>query len=311
MIIDTELFAAPLQGFTDCVWREAHAMTFGDIDAYVAPFMRVEHGEPRRRDLADIDPEHCSRHTVIPQILACRPLDAVLMAERLKVLRYSRVDINLGCPFKPIALKGINGQGCGMLRHPEAVRQLFTALAAVDCMSYSVKMRLGWDDASQWRDILPLMELLRPTHITVHPRIGLQQYGGELLTEQFGALLAASPYPINYNGDLTELQHIDDTLRRFPELAGVMIGRGLVAHPHMLCPDRADRLLDFHQMLFDGYRERLTGGDHQLLRRMQALWEYFLPDAGHRLRKAIKKANSLAHYEQAAQDCITDYISKF
>ena len=84
--LNNTLFAAPLQGFTDCVWREVHAETFGGIDAYFAPFMRVEHGEPQRRDLVDIDPSRCTHHTVVPQILAFRPDDAVLMTERLKAL---------------------------------------------------------------------------------------------------------------------------------------------------------------------------------------------------------------------------------
>ena len=35
---------APLQGYTDAVYRLAHARIFGGIDTYYSPFVRVEHG---------------------------------------------------------------------------------------------------------------------------------------------------------------------------------------------------------------------------------------------------------------------------
>ena len=31
------LYAAPLQGFTELAWRNAHAQVFGGIDAYYTP----------------------------------------------------------------------------------------------------------------------------------------------------------------------------------------------------------------------------------------------------------------------------------
>ena len=41
---------APLQGYTDAAYRQAHACIFGGIDTYYSPFVRVEHGEIRRKD---------------------------------------------------------------------------------------------------------------------------------------------------------------------------------------------------------------------------------------------------------------------
>ena len=38
---------APLQGYTDAVYRQAHARIFGGIETYYSPFARVEHGEIR------------------------------------------------------------------------------------------------------------------------------------------------------------------------------------------------------------------------------------------------------------------------
>ena len=33
---------APLQGYTDSVYREAHTRVFGGVDTYYTPFVRIE-----------------------------------------------------------------------------------------------------------------------------------------------------------------------------------------------------------------------------------------------------------------------------
>ena len=298
------VLAAPLQGVTDNVWRMAQHEVFGGVDAYYAPFMRVEHGEVRRKDLRDVDPERNAGTTLIPQILACQPDHALMMVDALKQMGYRRIDINLGCPFPPIAL---HRKGSGMLAYPDLAENLFKALAGVDGVEYSVKMRLGWDRNDQWRDILPLMEALKPVNIAVHPRIGKQQYKGDLDIEQFEALLAASPWPVVYNGSLRTVEDIEDVTNRYPTIAAVMVGSGLAANPGMLAPDASpDDYRRFHDILVDGYTEQLNGGEAQLVRHLQDIWQTFLPGTGHKLFKAIRKSRTLEQYETAAAAALAD-----
>lgn len=61
---------APLQGYTDAAYRQAHACIFGGIDTYYSPFVRVEHGEIRRKDIRDINPENNRNIHLIPQLIA-------------------------------------------------------------------------------------------------------------------------------------------------------------------------------------------------------------------------------------------------
>ena len=42
-----KIYSAPLQGFTEAVWRNIHSEIFGGIDGYYTPFLRYEHGEIR------------------------------------------------------------------------------------------------------------------------------------------------------------------------------------------------------------------------------------------------------------------------
>ena len=40
---------APLQGYTEAAYRNAHAAVFGGVDVYHTPFVRIDRGEFRHR----------------------------------------------------------------------------------------------------------------------------------------------------------------------------------------------------------------------------------------------------------------------
>ena len=166
---------APIQGYTDYVWRRAHAAMFPSVERYYTPFLRIERGEMRKRDLADVAPENNVGYRLVPQILGCPPEQAVRLATAMRDMGYTEVDVNLGCPYPPLAL---HHKGSGLLAYPAEAEALFRALSEVEGIRYSVKMRLGWDDPRQWEAVVPLFDILEPTQVTVHPRIGRQQYRG-------------------------------------------------------------------------------------------------------------------------------------
>ena len=300
----SKIYCAPLQGFTDFVWRNAHAEVFGNVDIYYTPFMRmVNHSIPNRY-IADVNPEN-NVARIRPQILATNPEDATLMVKQLRDMGYPEIDINLGCPHPPIAGKK---KGSGMLAHPAMCKELFVALSKIEEVRYSIKMRLGYDSFHQWQDILPLMHIISPMEIVVHPRMGKQMYRGEVNTDEFSMLYEACHYPIIYNGDITSTSQIERLQHRYPQLSGVMVGRALLAKPYLFCNymDSAD-LERFHGILYSQYQKHLLGGEHQILTKMKSLWEYFLPDADKKLRKAIKKCNSIARYEQIVAQIFKNY----
>ena len=292
------IVVAPIQGWTDHVWRTTHAQVFGAARAYYVPFMRVEHGSIRPRDLRDLLPENNLGIRLVPQVLACRPDDMMQMLQAVADMGYTEVNINLGCPHPPVARKGY---GAGMLAQPEALEALKLTLLRCTSLKISLKMRLGWDDTSQWRNALPLLEAVPIDHVVMHYRLGTQQYRGETLSHFIDETLRDIPTPVLLNGDIDSVATVEALLTRHPQAAGVMVGRALVAHPALLSPNMAtaNNYRRFHDLLFDAYSAALTGGDHQLLAKMQALWQRLLPDADRRARKAIHKATTLARYHQA------------
>lgn len=61
-----QIHFAPMQGQTDAVYRRTHAALAGGVDCYYTPFIRIEKGQVRTRDLRDIEAD---AH-VVPQIIA-------------------------------------------------------------------------------------------------------------------------------------------------------------------------------------------------------------------------------------------------
>lgn len=292
----TKILCAPLQGYTDSAWRTAHSAVFGGIDTYYSSFLRVFHGAIK--GLADVSPERNAGVSLVPQVLGGRPEDTVRIVEALKKSGYRRIDINMGCPFPPVVK---HRQGAGLLQHKQEAEALCSALAAVPDVEYSVKMRLGVDDFGQWRDVLSCLQVIRPVLLTVHARLAVQQYDGDVNLDAFGQLLAEAGCPVAYNGDVTSVADISRITATFPAVSAVMIGRGLVADPAMLCPELATpaNYSRFHDMIFSTLSQRNNGGDHILLAKMKSLWTLFLPNAPRKARKAIKKSTTLDKYRSA------------
>lgn len=300
---DFKILSAPLQGYTGHVWRSTHARIFGGIDCYYSPFMRMKGGSLMSRDVRDVQPENNNGYNFVPQVLAGTIDDTVAMVLYLKSLGYNRVDLNMGCPFPPIAR---HAKGSGILCYPQRVEALFKRLASIDGLKYSIKMRLGYNSADDWRRILPLIPIIDPMHIVIHPRTGIQQYSGDVDITQFLNILQSTTYPVIYNGDIARREDIVPLMQRFDEMpgsniAGVMIGRALVANPAMLTPEKADRdhYRTFHDAIYAQYRKELTGGSVQLLNAMKAFWNMYLPQSDRKCRKRIGKAHTIAQYELA------------
>lgn len=149
------LHFAPLQGYTDDVYRRLHHRLVGGIAAYYTPFVRWEHGGVRAKDLRDIAPEHNEGVPVVPQVIAADADELARLVDVIAPLGYRRIDLNMGCPFP---LQARHGRGSGLLPLPERAAALFERMGTYPELAFSVKLRLGWDDAAQLDRLAPLAE---------------------------------------------------------------------------------------------------------------------------------------------------------
>lgn len=297
-----KLYAAPLQGFTEAPWRNAHQEIFGGIDTYYTPFARIERGDFRTREVRDIEPENNTVSHLVPQLIASTPAELERLAGLFIGKGYHEADINMGCPFPLLARKH---KGSGILPYPAEVEVLLKELAHYPELKFSVKMRLGWESADEWREVLPLLNAAPLQRITLHPRIGKQQYKGEVDRESFAAFYRECVHPLVYNGDLSGMDDIRKVEEEFPRLEGVMLGRGLLANPALAMEyvrgealsqkELYDMVKSLHARLLQYYESHLQG-EAQLLSKMKPYWEYLLPDMDRKLKKAIRKATRIDKY---------------
>ena len=92
-------YAAPMEGITGYVYRNAHHRVFGGVDRYFTPFLSPGKKRGlRSRELNDVLPEHNEGVPVVPQILTNDWEDFLHTAEILREFGYEEVNLNLGCP---------------------------------------------------------------------------------------------------------------------------------------------------------------------------------------------------------------------
>lgn len=61
---------APLQGYTEAFYRNAHAAVFGGIATYYTPFVRIEKESFRNKDIREIDSANNHVPHLVPQLIA-------------------------------------------------------------------------------------------------------------------------------------------------------------------------------------------------------------------------------------------------
>lgn len=361
------VYFAPLQGFTESAYRRAHFLHAGPkagesgIAAYYTPFLRVEKGAAREKDLRDLQQDlefiksqqsnicHCENadysssddeaphfYNVVPQVICKDAAEFRILVDDIQKPKkdcgfaadevFPQIDINMGCPF-PMQAK--SGRGSGILPRVDAVREILQEVARRSgqqtdaALTFSVKMRLGYTSPDECLALLPLLNETPLAHITMHPRTGIQQYRGALNFAAFEAFYSQCRHPVIFNGDVTSLSDIQAIERRFPNLKGIMIGRGLLANPALAVQFQAQSpaqsqtstlsaLLKIHDSILDNYRKRLQG-DAQILDKLRPFWTYpaeaaqtqpqnsesILPK---RIIKKIAKARNLSEYLDAVND---------
>lgn len=299
------IISAPLQGYTEAPFRRLHQEYFKGISLYCAPFSRIEHGEIRRRDIRDLKASIGDPTPTLPQAIFRSLQELKSVAEAVTNEGYRNLDLNLGCPFPPQMKKG---RGAAAIANAKLLKEVSDLKSALPDLKFSVKMRLGYDNPTDWRETLPIILNLDPTHITVHPRIGKQGYSGELYLDEFGEFLSAAGNRVIYNGDIRSREDAMRITDRFPDIAGIMIGRGLLARPWLaeeIIEDRdiensagLDLMLQMHEDLKEELCATLCG-DTQILLKLKPFWDYSEPLIGRKAFKAIKKAGSMRRYSEA------------
>lgn len=302
-------YLAPVQGHTDAAYRHFHASIYSGADGvvYTTPFIRLEKGEIRKKDLRDAFSDLNAPQVVVPQVIFRDGQELSALVQKLKEENPAlpRIDINMGCPFP---LQTSRGRGAATLADAACREAVRSVVEGNPDVNFSVKMRLGYRD-EEWQEALEMLNSLQLDHIAVHPRTAADQYTGALHMEAFDAIYENSKNPVVYNGDILTPADAAAIVEKYPRLHGLMIGRGVLGRPSLITEIRegaewdAERrikmMLEFHRVLLAHYRDTLIGGDHQVLSKISPFWEYAESEIGRKAWKAIRKATTMAKYQTA------------
>ncbi|MDO5377045.1 MAG: tRNA-dihydrouridine synthase family protein [Clostridia bacterium] len=300
------VYFAPLEGMTDAVFRRTHHALFPGVAKYFIPFISpTQNLRFTARDLAAVSPEHNAGLFVVPQILTKNADHFLWCARSLCDMGYGEVNLNLGCPSGTVTAKG---KGSGMLMDLFALERFLDCVFARTPVPVSVKTRIGYSDPDEFGELLSLFSRYPVCELIIHPRTRAEFYRGTPHREIYAAALEQTALPVAYNGDLFTAQDCLALMSACPNTRALMLGRGLIANPALareLAGGPGLTLSDlraYHDRLLEAY---LTAYPvHIALGRMREIMKHVVCcfDGAQKPRKAIRKAVSLAAYEQAVQN---------
>ena len=304
-----KLLFAPMEGITGRVFREAHAACFPGTDRYCLPFLsptQVHQLTPKQLWELDPGPLGCGR--ILPQILTRSAEDFLWCAGALRDLGYREVNLNLGCPSGTVVGKG---KGSGLLRDPAFLDRFLGEIFAASPIAVSVKTRIGLEEPAEFDALLPILEKYPAASVTVHPRTRKALYAGPIVPEAWEKACARIRAPLYYNGNLLTPADISALERDFPETAGAMLGRGLLADPSLITRCRGgerDRaaILRFHDRICEKYLETMHP-NQAVLPKLKELWQYLallFPDNGE--WKQLRKTRRWEEFYPLARELLRD-----
>ena len=178
----------------------------------------------RARYLTYYDDEH----PISAQLFGSNPETLAESALICQDAGFDIVDLNLGCPAKRVV--ACNG-GSGLLRDLPHIRRIFERVRATVSIPFTVKFRLGWNDAN-----IVCVELARMAEdcglnaVALHARTREQGYAGEARWEWIAAVKDAVSVPVIGNGDIRTPEDAAAMIEA-TRCDAVMIGRAAPANP--------------------------------------------------------------------------------
>mgnify|MGYP000857337109 CR=1 FL=1 len=224
--IDPPLVLAPMSGVTNvpmrllCKEQGAGLVCNEFISGY-----GLFYGNAKTQDYLLFDERE---RPVSSQIFGADPAKLAIAAAQVEAAGSDILDLNLGCSVRKVVK---TGAGACLLQTPSAVARIVEALVAAVSIPVTVKIRLGWDQATRNAvEVARLCEAAGAQMVAVHGRTASQAYKGVADWSAIGEVKAAVSVPVLGNGDVRSPEDAAELLRQ-SGCDGVMIGRATEGNP--------------------------------------------------------------------------------
>lgn len=298
------LYFAPLEGITTYIYRNTHFKMFGGCDSYFSPFISPSYNEKvSLKMLRDILPENNGDTPLKVQVLCNHPEAFRRFALKITELGYDEVNINLGCPSGTVVGKG---RGAGFLREPDLLEEFLNEVFFDNHIKISVKTRAGFYSGDEMQRLMEIYNKYPMTNLIIHPRVREDYYKAFPRHDVFRKAYDVSENKVCFNGNIFDTDDYSRIANDYPNLEGVMLGRGAVANPALFREIKGGaklttaELLEFTQKLKDNYYELLKS-DTYTLHKLKEIWLYMMwnyPEEK-KILKAIKKSDKCSELMNA------------
>lgn len=224
--LNNRLVLAPMAGVTDLPFRLlCREQGCGLLCMEMVSAKAIQYHNKNTQALLQIDERE---NPVSLQLFGSDPQILGTIAAQIEELPFDILDINMGCPVPKVVN---NGEGSALMKNPELVRKIVTAVSKAVQKPVTVKIRKGFDDSCiNAVEIAKIAEDSGAAAIAVHGRTRAQYYSGEADWDIIRQVREAVSVPVIGNGDVTGPESAVQMLKE-TGCDAVMIGRAVRGNP--------------------------------------------------------------------------------
>ncbi len=224
--LPNNLILAPMAGVTDLPFRLlCKEQGAGFVCMEMVSAKAICFGNKKTERLLVTDP---AEGPVSLQLFGSEPDILAEAAARIADRPFAVLDFNMGCPV-PKVVK--NGEGSALMREPQRVEEILTALVRATEKPVTVKIRKGFDEAhANAVEIAKIAESCGVAAIAVHGRTREQYYAGAADWDIIRQVKDAVKVPVLGNGDLCTAEDVI-RMREETHCDGFLIGRAARGNP--------------------------------------------------------------------------------